>query len=64
LKENLSEKMSITQKPGEFRMSRRKRGKYPMGSVVRVNKMTFDVCFLSINERVQERRIFIMRRAE
>jgi len=64
LKENLSEKMSITQKPGELRMSRRKRGKYPMESIVRVDKMTFDVRFLSIGERVQGRRVLIMRRAK
>jgi len=35
-----------------------------MGSVVRVDKMIFDVRFLLIGERVQERRISIMRRAE
>jgi len=45
-------------------MSRRERGKYSMGSVVRVNKITFDVCFLLISERVQGRRMLIMRRAK
>ena len=35
-----------------------------MGSVVRVNKMTFDVCSLSISERIQGRKMSIMRRAE
>ena len=35
-----------------------------MRSVIRVNKMTFDVCSLSISERVQERRMLIMRRAK
>jgi len=45
-------------------MSRRKRGKCPMGSVVKINKMTFDVCFLSLGERVQERRMLIKRRAK
>ena len=35
-----------------------------MGSVVEVNKMTFDVCSLSISERIQGRKMSIMRRAE
>jgi len=35
-----------------------------MGSVVRVDKMTFDVFFLSIGERVQKRRVLIIKRAK
>ena len=35
-----------------------------MKSVVRVDKMTFDVCSLLISERIQERRMSIMRKAK
>ena len=35
-----------------------------MGSVIRVDKMTFDICSLSISERVQGRRMSIIRKAE
>ena len=45
-------------------MNRRERRKCPMESVVRINKMTFDVHSLSFSERVQRRRISIIRRTE
>jgi len=45
-------------------MNRRERRKCSMGSVVRINKVTFDVHSLLFDERVQRRRISIIKRTE
>ena len=48
----------------KFWMKRRERRKHPIRSVVRINKMAFDACSLSISEGVKRRGMSVMKRTK
>ena len=48
----------------KFWMKRGKRGKCPIRSVVQIDKVVFDVCFLSISEKVERREVLMMLRTK